>query len=128
MPLLDDLEHVSSQFGALLNRVPRSNGRDTSKKEKNSKLQALLPAVSTALTNDPAYPDIDPAALQRADDLLHRMIDAAFGNDFDFDFIPSFAHGDRPVVTDPERAGLGGSLGISRHYHIIPPCIIYYRG
>lgn len=111
MALLNTLEQLSTQLQAVEAVDLRDSEDDEAFKEREEKLKSILADTCNAIAGDASYPNVDPAALQKADDLLNEVITAAYKDEFGPDFLPSFAHGDRPLVKDPEREGLGGALG-----------------
>ncbi|THH32076.1 hypothetical protein EUX98_g2112 [Antrodiella citrinella] len=73
-------------------------------------MKEVLVAVCSAIADDPAYPNIDPVVLTKADDLLNEMVGFAYGRELRMGFVPSFAHGRRTLGKDPERDIPTGSM------------------
>ncbi|TCD63390.1 hypothetical protein EIP91_005598 [Steccherinum ochraceum] len=114
MALLTELERVSKTFRKL---AARSADDD----EAEKKLKQLLADVCTLIASDPAYPNLPADAVLKADNLLHSMVDAAYGESFEIDFVPSFAQGTgRPLVADSERESLAGSMGAGALSKLLP--------
>ena len=110
MSLSSALERVEEKFEELRNAAGDEDDHG-SHNRRQTKLKELLAETCNVVAKDAAYPNVDPVALEKADTLLNRMVEIAFGEQYEFDFLPSFAHGDRSLVTDPERENLAGSLG-----------------
>ncbi|TCD63392.1 hypothetical protein EIP91_005600 [Steccherinum ochraceum] len=102
MALADDIQEFTTQWQALQTSRERLKARQARFKE-------LLARICSAVRADAAYPNVDPDALRRADELLSSMVWEAYGEKWGFKFLPPFSHTYGTLVKDSERTNLAAT-------------------
>lgn len=110
MSVQDQLDRISTELQTLRASVNSSSGR--TRKQGETKLKSLLAEVCDAVRQATAYPNVDGASMEKADDLIHEMVDIGYGEKLGIDYMPPFTGQDGDsLVNDTEREKLAGALG-----------------